>query len=626
MLMAHYMDLITLNIGKNRDKLYINIKRKKRIINMTILSIYWELSSGAALYKDGEVLAAISEERFTREKNDVSFPMQSIQWILKEFNIAIDEIDRIAIVSKGLGTEYILLAKHNWSVEDYIYENNNYWKNKLLCDKPFTKSIYEVMSHKIKIDQYPREYWEKRHQEGTIDQFEEDAPKLIAGYLNIPVDKISIIEHHRSHAAYSYYTSPFRNKKVLAFTADGWGDGKNATIGIFDENGKYEMVHINTQCNIARIYRYMTLLLGMKPSEHEYKVMGLAPYGREKYAQRALEVFRSTLYVDGLEFKWKEQPTDSYYWFRDKLEGVRFDNIAYALQKWTEELLVEWVKNAIVQYDIHTIVFSGGVSMNVKAMGEIAKLDEVEDIFIGGSAGDESHIISTLYCVAEDLDESWNSKKIKSLNNLYLGTEFNKNEELDAIKNLEFDKYEIIENYTSKQVAQLIYEGNIIARSAGRMEFGQRSLGNRSILADPSKIEVKEKINSAIKNRDFWMPFAPVIIDKYSSLYLENSKNIKSPYMTLAFETTILGYEAMKAACHPSDRTCRAQILSKEANEKLYEILEEFEILSGRGALMNTSFNLHGYPIVNSPKDAVYVFEHSELDVLVLNNFMVMKR
>lgn len=593
---------------------------------MMILSVYWELSSGVALYKDGKILAAVSEERFTREKNDASFPMQSIQWILKEFNIAIDDIDKIAMVSKGLGTEYILLAKHKWSVEDYIYENNNYWKNKLLSDKPFLKSIYEVMPHKIKVEQYPKEYWEKRLLEGTVDQFEEDAPKLIAEYLNISVDKISIVEHHRSHAAYSYYASPFRNEKVLAFTADGWGDGKNATIGIFDENGKYEMVHINTQCNIARIYRYMTLLLGMKPSEHEYKVMGLAPYGKEVYATKALEVFRSTLYVDGLEFKWKEQPTDSYYWFREKLEGVRFDNIAYALQRWTEELLVQWVQNAIAIYDIHKVVFSGGVSMNVKAMGEIAKLDEVEDIFIGGSAGDESHIISTTYCVAEDCSELWNSNNIKSLDNLYLGTQFNKKEEYKEIENLDSQKYEVVENYTSRHVAQLLYDGNIIARSAGRMEFGQRSLGNRSILADPSKLEVKEKINSAIKNRDFWMPFAPVVMDKYTSLYLENPKNIKSPYMTLAFDTTSLGYDAMKAACHPSDRTCRAQILYKDANERLYAILEEFETFSGRGALMNTSFNLHGYPIVNSPKDAVYVFEHSDIDVLVLNHFMVIKR
>ena len=156
---------------------------------MTILSVYWELSSGAALYKNGKILAAVSEERFTRKKNDTSFPILSIKWILKEFHLTIDDIDKIAMVSKGLGTEYILLEKHKWSVEDYIYENNNYWKNKLLGDKSFSKTIYEVMNHKINTNQYPQEYWEKKLLEKDINQFEEDAPKLIADYLDTTVDK-----------------------------------------------------------------------------------------------------------------------------------------------------------------------------------------------------------------------------------------------------------------------------------------------------------------------------------------------------------------------------------------------------------------------------------------------------
>ncbi|MBL4710093.1 MAG: hypothetical protein JKY48_16810 [Flavobacteriales bacterium] len=593
---------------------------------MTIVSIFWGLSSGAALYKDGEIVAAVSEERFTREKNDSCFPALSIEWILNTYDVKVTDIDKIAMVSNDVGMDYIFLAKHKWSIEDYLEENNNYWKKKLVANSTFSKNLYfDVMSHKIKADQYPENYWKEKIKQKNVDSFVEDKNKLVANFFNLPEDKVVNIEHHRSHASYSYYTSSFRNEKVLAFTADGWGDGKNATIGIFDETGKYEMVHVNTQCNIARIYRYMTLLLGMKPSEHEFKVMGLAPYGKEKYAKKALEIFRSTLYVDGLEFKWKIKPADSYYWFRDKLEGVRFDNIAWALQTWTEELLAQWVKNAIKKYDIHKIIFSGGVSMNVKAMGQIAKLEEVDDIFIGGSAGDESHIISTAYCVAQDYSETWNSNNIKSLDNLYLGTEFSKKDEKEVLKRLDLSKYEIIENYSNKQVAKLIYDGNIIARSVGRMEFGQRSLGNRSIIADPSKLDVKEKINSAIKNRDFWMPFAPVILDNYSKEYLINPKNLKSPYMTLAFDTTPLGYDAMKASCHPSDKTCRAQILYKNSNEGLYDLLEEFALISGRGALMNTSFNLHGYPIVNSPTDAIYVFEHSDLDCLVLNNYLIIK-
>jgi carbamoyltransferase len=592
---------------------------------MVILSIFWGLCSSAAIYKDGKILAAISEERFTREKNDTCFPALSIEWILKECNIKSCEIDKVALASSD-GVDYIFLAKHKWSVDDYLQENSNYWKDKMLNKPGFDKSLFfDVMPHKIKTNQYPSVYWNKCVEEKNVDNFLQDKNKLVADFLNVPEKNIVTIEHHRSHAYYSYYTSPFRGEKVLAFTADGWGDGKNATVGIFDENGKYKMEYINTECNIARVYRYMTLLLGMKPSEHEFKVMGLAPYGKEKYAERALQVFRSTLYVDGLEFKWHTKPSDSYYWFKDRLEGVRFDNIAFALQKWTEDLLVQWVKNAIQKYDIHKIVFSGGVSMNVKAMGKLAELKEVDDIFIGGSAGDESHVISAPYCVAEDYSSSWNSNDIENLSHLYLGMEFGEKDEREVVGTLNPLKYQVIENYSNKQVAELLYDGNIIARSVGKMEFGQRSLGNRSILADPSKLDVKEKINSAIKNRDFWMPFAPIILDSYSKKYLINPKNIRSPYMTLAFDTTQLGYDAMKAACHPSDRTCRAQILHESSNVKLYDLLNEFESLSGRGALMNTSFNLHGYPIVNSPKDAVYVFKNSELDCLVLDNYLIKK-
>jgi len=157
------------------------------------------------------------------------------------------------------------------------------------------------------------------------------------------------------------------------------------------------------------------------------------------------------------------------------------------------------------------------------------------------------------------------------------------------------------------------------------MEFGQRSLGNRSILADPSDLRVKEKINNAIKNRDFWMPFAPVIMDKYNERYIINSKHIESPHMTIGFDTTAEGYEAMIAACHPADRTARPQILHMDANPELYHILEAFEQLTGRGALLNTSFNLHGHPIVNTPAEAAFVLEHSGLDGLILNYYLVMK-
>ena len=414
---------------------------------------------------------------------------------------------------------------------------------------------------------------------------------------------------------------------MLAFTADGWGDGKNATIGKFDVDGRYTVLNVATNCDIARIYRYMTLLLGMKPSEHEYKVMGLAPYGREEYAAKAVEVFRSALHVEGLEFNSTANPTDSYYWFKDRLEGMRFDNLAWALQTWVEELLESWVRNAIEKYGINDVVFSGGVAMNVKAMGRLAQLSEVNQFFVGGSAADESHVISTLFAVYEEVKRDWSISSVENLDNLFLGPTTQIDEEKAAVKLIQqsIPNVKLLCGVDLESVAEKLIEGKIVARCAGRGEFGQRALGNRSILADPINSDARDKINKAVKNRDFWMPFAPIILSEFASDYLVNPKKLISPYMTLAFDTTDLGFEQMKAACHPSDRTCRAQILDANANLELNDLLHCFSKKTGRGALLNTSFNLHGFPIVNSPIDAANVFINSGIDVLVFENHVIEK-
>jgi carbamoyltransferase len=368
----------------------------------------------------------------------------------------------------------------------------------------------------------------------------------------------------------------------------------------------------------------------MKPNEHEYKLMGLAPYGREEHGQRALKIFRETLQVDGIGFSWNVEPTDSYFWFRKRLEGVRFDNIAWALQAWTEELILKWVRNCIMEFDIKKVVLSGGVAMNIKAMGRLAELPELEDLFVGGSAGDESLAIGSAFCLAEDLTLSqhntWHSSNVASLPHLNLGPQATEEQETVVVEGLDHALFSVERKPRSHRVAQLLAEGHIVARCAGRMEFGQRALGNRSILADPSNPAVKERINAAIKNRDFWMPFAPVILDTYVDRYLDNSKGIASPHMTIGYQTTDTGYEAMKAACHPADRSARPQILHRSSNPELYELLEQFAALTGRGALLNTSFNLHGYPIVNTPADAIHVFVNSDLDGLLFGNYLVLRR
>ena len=402
-------------------------------------------------------------------------------------------------------------------------------------------------------------------------------------FLGVDEYIIEFFDHHKSHAFYSYHMSSFSGSEVLSFTADGWGDGRNATVGLFNKDGSYEEIRSYTNCNIARVYRYMTLLLGMKPGEHEYKVMGLAPYVKESFGKKAYQIFKSTLYVEGLDFKSEVTPKDSYYFFKEKLEGIRFDNLAWGLQTWVEDLLAAWVKNFVIETGVKKIVFSGGVAMNVLALGQLASLPEVEDIFIGGSAADESHVISALFMGAR-CSGKVRQQDVKRPSNLFLGPQANKEEEKEAVYKAKQDiNFNVYKKDITDHAVKALVAGKIVARSCGCMEFGQRSLGNRSILADPLNLEVKNRINEAVKNRDFWMPFAPIILDKFADNYLANPKKILSPYMTLAFDTTELGYESMRAASHPADKTVRAQILTKDANPDVYDILERFRRATGRG-------------------------------------------
>ncbi|WP_419786690.1 carbamoyltransferase C-terminal domain-containing protein [Pseudodesulfovibrio sp.] len=599
---------------------------------MNILSVFWGFPSCAALLQDGRLTRAVSEERFSRTKNDERLPLESIRYCLEGVKNGAAGLDYVAIAGASQDYWYTLKRKSSWSIEDYITEQREYWHPKLIEGKDVHPSAY--LSERFDYAQYPEAFWEASKAEPSmVENFASvHMPRIIAEAVGVQEEKIRIMDHHRSHACYGYYTGPLRAEKdgpVLSLTIDGWGDGCNATIYRFDGNSKGERLFASQDAFIGRIYRYITLVLGMKPNEHEYKVMGLAPYCKAPIARKAYEVFASTLYVDGLDFKWKIKPTDSYYWFKERLEGCRFDGIAAGLQRWTEELVTTWVDNAVKTFGIDQVCLSGGVAMNVKANGLVGALDSVKRLHVPGSAGDDSLALGAAYALTEDLGEesgTWDTRKVHPQPHLYLGPVRPRDEEDALVKGLASEHYEIIENYSPDHVADLLEAGRAIARCAGNMEFGQRALGNRSILADPIHLDIVPKINQAIKNRDFWMPFAPIVMDTFADRYLVNEKKLDAPFMTLAFPTTSEGWAALPAGCHQADHTARAQILTRDVNPELYAILESFARKTGRGALLNTSFNLHGYPIVNSVKDAMHVFENSGLDALVLEKFIIYKR
>ena len=316
-----------------------------------------------------------------------------------------------------------------------------------------------------------------------------------------------------------------------------------------------------------------------------------------------------------------------YFEIKDLLDGERFDTISGGLQAYTEYLITKWIRNLVQKTGIDDITIAGGVAMNVKANMLVSNKQYVKNLFIPACPDDSSQSIGAVYTF---LHENYKKKRhqINSPMNMYLGQEVN--QDLSELKNLiknydNLDSKKLID-YDPIQVAELLNRGNIIARCCGREEFGARALGNRSILADPRKIEIKKVINEKVKNRDFWMPFACSVNEEFSDEYFKLSSKVNSySYMTLCAETTNIGVKNLKAAIHPYDYTCRPQIVFKEMNPKYYELISHFGEITGVYALLNTSLNHHGKPIVSNFKDALDVFHKSDLDGIILGDYFLYK-
>ena len=578
--------------------------------------------SGCAVYKNGEILFAASEERYSGRKNDTAFPDSAIRDSLARCRLSRDNIEKVVLVSNAMSPEHFLVNREcKFSIEDYFWKQKHFYKPRIFEGK----DVEYLEIFKEKVDQRYADLYEmirKRKDDSKSKIWNEWRITKVSKLLGIEESRVVIVNHEKAHAAYGYYGSPLRGEDVLVVTFDGYGDEANTLIGVVSE-GQLRPVHRYTDYNIGRIYRYITLLLGMKPSEHEFKVMGLAPYATEYTYRKALGIFRQAYRFCGdgtIEID--PSLTDHFYYFKEKLEACRFDAIAGALQIFTEQMNCSLVKFWLDKLGKKRLVLSGGVSLNIKANMEIGKLGGVEDIFVVGSGGDESLCIAGIYSY---LDELGRGSEIKPLASLYLGGDVKSQEVDEAVSRLRNEVDIEVVDATAKNVAAALAQGNIVGRVAGRMEFGARALGNRSILADPRSPEVIKKINYQIKNRDFWMPFTPSMLPTAAARYLGNPKRYKYPYMSVACETTCDGRRALAGALHPADQTARPQIVDPAINPYYFELLTEFEKLTGVGALLNTSLNLHGYPIARTADDAAHVFKNSGLDGLVLGDKLIVR-
>jgi len=565
---------------------------------MRILSLHDGHNAAAALIENGSVIFAIQEERLTNLKNFFGFPKNSVAYILQKFNLSPSHIDKIV-----LSTHFISAPMDSKKVSRHFG-----WQG-----TPFALIVKKIS--KLRPLQVLRE---KKSKKRRIN--------ILSG-IGFPREKIEFTDHHSAHAASAYYgLARNPSKKYLILTLDGGGDWLCATVSIA-QNGKINRIAETPYGHsIGDIYSRITYMMGFTPWEHEYKLMGMAPYTSREHSRKIADILHRYIDLDphnNLIFKKKifEDTNHILPRLERDLKRQRFDNIAGGVQLFTEEVILRWVRACIAKTGIHDLLAGGGVFMNIKANKLISELPEIDTFEVFPSCGDESNIFGGGWIVSKS-----NGENPKPINNYYFGPSFSDTETESILRREHAEGYF---TYTKKEninefVAELLAKGNIVARASGHMEFGARALGNRSIFADPSLQNVVPIINALIKSRDFWMPFAPIALADKSEKYIKNEKRLRSPYMMMGFDTTEKRNDIV-AGLHPADKSARMQLLERDQNPDVKSILEKFEQKTGRAALLNTSFNLHGYPIVFGPQEALYVFKNSGLLHLVIGNYYLSK-
>lgn len=580
-------------------------------MSKTILSVHDGHTATAALIRDGKILACISEERLNRVKEWGGVPELAIKEVMRISGVAPEEIDVVVIPSFINPVTSMESGRKSLPRRAFGQATRVAPKSLLRSDK-WVKPAVGLLKR-------------FRHTE-KIEKALEDAG------VKAPV---SFCDHHLAHAAGAYLPSWLnRKKKCLVITADGSGDAISGSINIARGDSIERILSISNYNSIGELYSRVTEYLGMKPLSHEYKVMGLAPYSKDEHIQKTYRKFRRMIRInpdnpmmyENISGVWKWQYMDK---FRKEFHKERFDNIAGGLQLFFEELVTEWVRNIIEETGVHDVAFGGGLFMNVKTNQRILGMPEVENMFVLPSCGDESLPIGAgLQQYVSLCQEDGVKPRIEPLGPLYLGPEYGNDEIRDAIRRESLGgRYRIEEiKDMDGHVGEMVARGNIIARFNGRCEWGARALGNRSILADARNRDAVRKINEAVKNRDFWMPFAPSIKSEREKDYIVNPRGMRAPYMIISFDTTDKGREALAAAIHPYDFTARPQVVEKGWNPGYHKVISSFEKETGEGGFMNTSFNLHGYPIVCSPSDALWTLKNTGLEHLAVGNWLISKK
>ena len=569
-------------------------------------------NSGVALLRNDEVLFAIDEERFTRKKNEGAFPLQSLSALYRETGISPEMITSLAMPDKNSIWQLLQTLK---------YASKTYLKTGLFLNNYLRESFCRLKEI-------------KRH-----------LPN------NLAHTKRFFVEHHLAHASSAYYTSPWSDACIV--TIDGMGDFCMSGLTAVGESGKIKVIdRLNGFYSPGLYYMIITEILGFVSGRHEGKVTGLAAYGQ--YNSALDKTFKNFIHYDyqksdffskNIPFeindyisrKWvngfnpefgsnsfdekiyEQQKPFQLLSFRVPLANFSKEDIAFAAQKRLEEIVLAHVSQAIKKTNKRNLVLAGGVFANVRLNQKIQELQGINKVYVYPAMNDSGLSVgSALYVY---YNKCKNQFVPKGPSNVYLGISF-KDDEIE--KNLVRHKL----TYSKKtdielEIAKSISEGKIVAHFYGKSEFGPRALGNRSILAPAVDKSINQLLNGKLKRTEF-MPFAPVILEDYAKdlIVAWDKDSLNARFMTMTYQVTKLLEQRAPAVVHV-DRTARPQVISKSDNPRLYKILSYYYQITGIPVLVNTSFNLHEEPIVNTPEDALKIIKRKVVDVLTINDFWI---
>ena len=576
---------------------------------MIILGISASHDAGACIVKDGKIISAINEERLNRTKMFWGFPKLSIDEVLKLANVKADEIDIVAI------SNLTMMGMEDGSTpterNERIYEKGkmqsgkkmmNYLsKFKFVGTKAFTKmALFTGIMKTGKTIKFIKNHLKEKGINARTIQ----------------------VEHHMAHAASAFLTSGFQ--ECMTYTSDFMGDFLCCTVNICNENGIKRILAVPFYHSPGMVYTWITKYLGFTPGKHEGKITGLAAFGKP---EKTYDIFSKYLALnkDGMSYERNIRG----FWYHNALEMFKKDldcftkeEVAAGLQKRFEDIISTHIQNWLKEYPMRNVALAGGIFANVKLNQKILELPEVENIFIHPHMSDGGLAAGAALAVWME-SEIKNGRKIvpQKLENVYFGEDYSDEEIKTGLEKHELN-YKLYKN-VEEEIAKLIAKGKVVGRFNGKMEYGPRALGNRSILYQPTKKEVNDWLNKRLKRTEF-MPFAPSTIKETVKKSYKNTNGgeYAAEFMTITFNVTDWFAKKCPAVTHV-DGTARPQIVTKEINPSYYKIIKAYEKISGIGTIVNTSYNMHEEPIVCSPDDAIRSFKDGHLDYLAIGNYIV---